>query len=79
MGGVRTPVSPHGVKRSMPICQGYDQEDAHEFIRTLLGGLHDRLSCVTTKVPYKELHDIPGESDEACGLALGRDRVCRAS
>jgi len=55
----RTAVSPEQVKhmvgRFAPQFSGYMQQDAHEFLRFLLDGLHEDLNRVQSKQPYREL------------------------
>ncbi|TDH66204.1 hypothetical protein CCR75_004785 [Bremia lactucae] len=42
---------------------GYDQQDAQEFLRFLLDGLHEELNEVTTKPAYYEIQDRPEAND----------------
>ena len=59
MRNSRTAVSPdqvkHMVGRFAPQFSGYMQQDAHEFLRFLLDGLHEDLNRIQRKQPYKEL------------------------
>lgn len=52
-------VSPDEVKQMVgkwaPQFSGYYQQDAHEFLRFLLDGLHEDFNRVRTKQPYREL------------------------
>ena len=38
-----------------PQFSGYGQQDAQEFLRFLLDGMHEELNRVTKKPPYKEM------------------------
>jgi ubiquitin C-terminal hydrolase len=59
MRSSRGSVSPdevkHMVGRFAPQFSGYMQQDAHEFLRFLLDGLHEDLNRVQNKQPYREL------------------------
>lgn len=46
-----------------PQFTGYGQQDAQEFLRFLLDGIHNELNRVATKPPYKEI-DCDKESIE---------------
>jgi ubiquitin C-terminal hydrolase len=35
---------------------GYGQQDAQEFLRFLLDGIHNELNRVVRKLPYKEIN-----------------------
>ena len=43
------------VARTAPQFTGYGQQDAQEFLRFLLDGIHNELNRVTTKPAYKEI------------------------
>lgn len=59
MRNSRSAVSPDQVKlmvgRFAPQFSGYMQQDAHEFLRFLLDGLHEDLNRIQSKQPYREL------------------------
>ena len=59
MRNSRSFVSPDDVKmmvgRFAPQFNGYSQQDAHEFLRFLLDGLHEDVNRVQSKEPYREL------------------------
>lgn len=42
---------------------GYDQQDAQEFLRFLLDGLHEDLNKIRKKPPYYEIKDREGAKD----------------
>lgn len=48
------------IQRFAPRFMGYSQQDAQEFLRYLLEGLHEDVNRVTTK-PQPTLNDIPDQ------------------
>ena len=44
------------ISKVAPQFLGYGQQDAQEFLRFLLDGIHNELNRVTTKPPYKEIN-----------------------
>ena len=65
-GGSFTSVRPSRLKQVIGMIAsrflGYEQQDAQEFLRFFLDGLHEDLNRVIIKPPYQELKDIDGES-----------------
>ncbi|KAK3699453.1 hypothetical protein QZH41_018604 [Actinostola sp. cb2023] len=70
-GSSDTAISPHSFKtqiqRFAPRFVGYNQQDAQEFLRFLLEGLHDDLNLVHDKPKYKvcEFNDSLSDSEKA--------------
>ncbi|XP_031569756.1 ubiquitin carboxyl-terminal hydrolase 2-like isoform X2 [Actinia tenebrosa] len=66
-----TAISPHSFKtqiqRFAPRFVGYNQQDAQEFLRFLLEGLHDDLNSVHDKPKYKicEFNDLLSDTEKA--------------
>ena len=58
-GGQESTITPSDLKYAIskiaPQFSGYGQQDAQEFLRFFLNGLHEELNCVGRKAAYKEL------------------------
>ena len=55
---------------------GYQQHDAHEFLRFFVDGLHEDLNRVRDKPAYEEIKDVEGE-DEGDRSQRWWDHFCR--
>ena len=56
---------------------GFKQQDAQEFLRFLLDGLHDDLNRVVTKPAYVELKDDPEQPELAASNVWWDNYCCR--
>lgn len=65
------------ISKVAPQFLGYGQQDAQEFLRFLLDGIHNELNRVTTKPPYKEINcdklPVDKQSEEWASYFKARD------